>query len=719
MNIWLLTSEFPPDFGGGISTYCLETVQMFSLSGHNVTVITQDYQVDQLTKEKKDGCMLVRFNPSKYFTSSFLGYEANLAYAFSQVVKELIDIDEPPDVIESQEYMGIAYYLLQYKCLQYPIFKDLKIVVTLHAPSFLYWEYNKVPLYQLPYFWVGEMERFCIRSADMVISPSKYLVKELESRVKTDDITIHILKNPLKISEHYSELKYTKNKILFFGKLIPQKGCLELLTYFKKLWAEGFENSLTMIGGGDHLYHPEGIDMIDFIKKTYQKEIEKGLLVLLGSIPPKKLKQYISDAHIIIIPSIVDNLPYTVPEVMSLGKIVLASVQGGQSEIIENGIDGFLFDHTDPYSFKNKLEYILSLPEESLRNISLNAYNKVQTEFAYPNIYNKKHKLFENLIAKKNTKKEFPLIRPQPCKKHFINDTNDTIGLLSVIVPYFNMGKYVEETILSIINSSYKKTEIILVNDGSTGEENLSILNKLVDKYKIKVINKSNEGLALARNTGAKIAMGQYLAFLDPDDTVEPEYYEKAISVLKAYENIYFAGCWAKYFGEANGYWPTFNPEPPYLLVHNMINSSALVYKKQAFLSFGLNDAQMIYGMEDYESVISLIENGYQGVALPEPLWNYRVRKDSMARGFTNTKQVYLYRLIAEKHANFYSKFGADITNILNANGPGFKYDNPTFFHNVPGISITSNKFKQKIITIAKSNPLLRKIAIKIKKRLK
>ncbi len=716
MKIWLLTSEFPPDFGGGISTYCLETAQMFSSFGHTVTVITQDFQTNEIASTTKDEYTVVRFNPTKYYTSSFLGYEANLSYAFAQVVKELVVKEGAPDIIESQEYMGIAYYLLQYKWLQYPIFKDLKVVITLHATSFLYLEYNKVPYYQLPYFWIGEMERACIRSADLIISPSKYLVNELNGRVKTDDLDIHILKNPYKTGEQYTEKEVVKNKILFFGKLTPQKGCLELIHYFKQLWKEGFEFPLTMIGGGNHLYHPEGIDMIDYIKKICDKEIKDGKLILLGAIPPKQLDQYITDAHIIIIPSIVDNLPYTVPEVMSRGKVVLASIQGGQSEIIENGVDGFLFDHTDQSSFNNQLKHILSLSDESIKEIGRTAFNKIHATFNYTNIYKQKINLLIDLVSKKIIQSQFPLIRPQTILSQPLTEATDKEGLLSVVVPYYNMGAYVEESIQSIIASTYKKIEIIIVNDGSKAPENIDILKKLTSTYNVQIVNKENEGLSLARNTGAKAAKGQYLAFLDPDDTIEPGYYEKAIEVLKQYSNVHFVGCWAKYFDGATGYWPAFNPEPPYLLVHNMINSSALVYKKDAFIEGGLNDKQMVFGMEDYESVISMVENGLQGVVLPEPLWNYRVRKDSMARAFTKNKQVYLYRLIAEKHKAFYSIFASDVTNLLNANGPGFNYDNPTFSHTLPGYGFINNKIMFKVVSIIKSNRILRKVAIKIKK---
>ena len=145
MTFWLLTSEFPPIHGGGISTYCMESANMLVSNGYGVTIITQDFSVSRLTEIKENGYTIVKFNPNNCYTSTFLGYEAHLSYAFAETVKELIIKNGAPDIIESQEYMGIAYYLLNYKWLQYPVFKNLKIVITLHAPSFLYLEYNQLP----------------------------------------------------------------------------------------------------------------------------------------------------------------------------------------------------------------------------------------------------------------------------------------------------------------------------------------------------------------------------------------------------------------------------------------------------------------------------------------------------------------------------------------------------------------------------------------------
>lgn len=712
MKIWLLTSEFPPLYGGGISTYCVESAKMFSKFGHEVTIITPDWNVKKLTIEERSSYKIARFNPDIYYTASFLGHETHLSFCFAEAVKDSIQQFGYPDVIESQEYLGIAYYILQYKWLQYPIFKDLKILITLHAPSFLYLEYNKVSYYQHPYFWIGEMERYSIRAADLVISPSNYLVNELKKRMKLDDIKIHLLKNPYDLKHKFIENKITKNKCMFFGKLTPQKGCLELIEYCKELWNEGFEYSLYMIGGGEHLYHPEGIDMIDFINNRYKNEIKTDKLKLLGSVEPTKIINYLKDAHIVIVPSIVDNLPYTVLEAMGEGKVVLASIQGGQSEIITNSKNGFLFNHGNSDSFKNQLNLILSLSDNELKMISYAAFSEIKHTYSYESIYAEKINLLNNLISINSSTSVFPFIRPISVVDKITHSGER--NLLSIIIPYYNMGSYIKETLISIKKSSYKKIEVIIVNDGSTEKDSIEILPLLEKEYSLTIINKKNQGLALARNTGALYANGEYIAILDPDDTIEDTYYEKAINILSKYDNIYFIGCWAKYFGDASGYWPAFNPEPPYLLVHNMVNSSALIFKRPAFLNAGQNDPKMIYGMEDYDSVINLVKNGYQGVILPEPLWNYRIRKNSMARSFTKEKQIYLYSLIAHKHRDFYAIFASQITNLLNANGPGINYDNPTQNYNLLHNKWINLKLKQFIIKKLKANKRIRKVSIQL-----
>lgn len=98
--------------------------------------------------------------------------------------------------------------------------------------------------------------------------------------------------------------------------------------------------------------------------------------------------------------------------------------------------------------------------------------------------------------------------------------------LISIIVPIYNVEKYLEKSIISIINQTYKNLQIILVDDGST-DSSLDICKKYkaIDS-RITVIHKQNEGLVRARKTGIMAAKGKFVGYVDGDDWIEPDMYE-------------------------------------------------------------------------------------------------------------------------------------------------------------------------------------------------
>lgn len=88
----------------------------------------------------------------------------------------------------------------------------------------------------------------------------------------------------------------------------------------------------------------------------------------------------------------------------------------------------------------------------------------------------------------------------------------------SIVIPVYNVEDYIKECLDSIMNQTFKDYEVIVVNDG-TKDNSMDI----VKKYKVKTINQENGGLSAARNNGAKHAKGEYLLFIDSDDTIEPD----------------------------------------------------------------------------------------------------------------------------------------------------------------------------------------------------
>lgn len=99
---------------------------------------------------------------------------------------------------------------------------------------------------------------------------------------------------------------------------------------------------------------------------------------------------------------------------------------------------------------------------------------------------------------------------------------------ISVIVPVYNVGKYIANCLNSLVNQTKKEIEIIAINDGST-DNSLNILNQYAKKYPnlIKVISQANKGMSVARNVGIQNATGKYIAFVDSDDEIELDLLER------------------------------------------------------------------------------------------------------------------------------------------------------------------------------------------------
>lgn len=112
---------------------------------------------------------------------------------------------------------------------------------------------------------------------------------------------------------------------------------------------------------------------------------------------------------------------------------------------------------------------------------------------------------------------------------------------VSIIIPIYNVEKYLARCLNSVINQTYKDLEIILINDGSK-DKSLDICYFYAKKdSRIIIIDKINEGVSIARNTGIERATGKYIAFVDPDDWIEPNMYENLVNTIEKFKcNIAF-----------------------------------------------------------------------------------------------------------------------------------------------------------------------------------
>jgi glycosyltransferase involved in cell wall biosynthesis len=223
---------------------------------------------------------------------------------------------------------------------------------------------------------------------------------------------------------------------------------------------------------------------------------------------------------------------------------------------------------------------------------------------------------------------------------------------VSVIIPCYNLGMYVDEAVKSVLNQTYTGFEIIIVNDGSDSKET----NAFLDTYsrpKTRIFQTSNRGLAEARNFGITMAVGKYILPLDSDDKIAPTYLEKSIAILDKNPNIGIVYAITETFGEKDGiFWL-----PKYSLgkmrIRNVIDACAL-FRKEDWSNVGGYRKSMKYGWEDWDFWLSIIELGRTVYQIPEVLFYYRIRKGSMTSKMSKEKRIDMHLEIIRNHPSLY-----------------------------------------------------------------
>ena len=231
---------------------------------------------------------------------------------------------------------------------------------------------------------------------------------------------------------------------------------------------------------------------------------------------------------------------------------------------------------------------------------------------------------------------------------------NNEVALVSVIIPCYNQGEFLEECLTSVISSSYKQIEVIVINDGST-DNSIEIISSLNAKYKFTLIDQINAGPSVARNNGILASKGKYILPLDADDKIGETYIENAVNQLASNNKTGIVYCKAHFFGEKQGEWklPQYSFEQ--ILTQNLIFNCALFRREDYNKTNGYNP-NMKEGWEDWDFWLTLIELGLEVERLDETGFYYRIRNNSRERSLDKGKVTRLRKQIYQNHINLYLK---------------------------------------------------------------
>lgn len=226
---------------------------------------------------------------------------------------------------------------------------------------------------------------------------------------------------------------------------------------------------------------------------------------------------------------------------------------------------------------------------------------------------------------------------------------------VSVIVPCYNLGEFVDECIESVVTQDVPDSEIIVVDDGSNDPITLGALNRLPLKYRnLRVIRTEYRNVSLARNTGFADSSGRFILFLDADDMIGDKFLTATISALEARPDCGVAYTDIKLFGLSNGIWKT-GPFlfPREIYFGNCIQYCSLIRRSVVETHGGFNPN--VPSAEDWDFWITLHCAGVRFLKVPGVYVGYRKRENSLLAQ-NRPRRPYLINQVILNHKELYSR---------------------------------------------------------------
>ena len=236
----------------------------------------------------------------------------------------------------------------------------------------------------------------------------------------------------------------------------------------------------------------------------------------------------------------------------------------------------------------------------------------------------------------------------------------DQRPVVSIIIPIYNVENYIGKCIDSVINQTWKKIEIICVNDG-TLDNSMEVVQQKADKdSRIRIINIENSGLSVARNVGMEKATGKYIAFLDSDDYLALDTIEKLVECSeKNNVDILFFGAetvfenkeiekqqseYAKYYSRNAEYHQVYTGEELFVKMMDSYDfkpSACLMLIKKKFIDEVYVKFYPGILHEDNLFTVQLLKPAKRVMVLDKPFYKRLVRVGSITSGEKSVKHAY------------------------------------------------------------------------------
>ena len=226
--------------------------------------------------------------------------------------------------------------------------------------------------------------------------------------------------------------------------------------------------------------------------------------------------------------------------------------------------------------------------------------------------------------------------------------------LVSVVIPCYNYGEYLEDALRSVLDQTFSNFEVIILDDGSTDRFTVEKLDEIEKRAlpRVRIIRQENAGVSAARNRAISEARGKYICCLDADDKIAPTYLEKCLLVLES-RNLDVCYSHVQLFGDEHWVWETGEFDAAGLVKGNCV-STAAVFRKSVWEKAGGYRRNMDHGWEDWDFWISVAEAGGRGTVIPEPLFLYRRHGETRDVAAAKRHAARLRKKIRDNHRDLF-----------------------------------------------------------------
>lgn len=639
MNIVYVSREFGPITGGGIGTYIFHVTTAMAARGHRVWLLT-NCGTEATRHHFPPGVTVLPPEPVEPArTSCYSTVSQEYADRVLRTLRALVK-REVIDLIEFPEYGAEGFSAIRAKRLLNE-FADQRLVVKLHTPRSLLREINEDKQLHLSDELDMYMEDYAVRHADLVTSPSRDLARYFSERL---GIPMPVAcPYPLDLPRLTHPRRFDapmRRRVRFTGSVQVRKG------------VDVFIDAAVAVLRQDPTFEFEIVGAVrnaTCFGKSYQDVLQTRIppefrdrIRFRGALPYAEMPALLLDSCFCVFPSRWENWPNVCLEAMAMGCIPIGSRRGGMAEMITEGADGFLTDPDQPDQIARILLAHVD-DVDGLHRLSAAAHRKAHA-LCDPD------RIVARILANYET--------PRPPRAW--QTPGDPPPLVSIVIPFYNQGSYLPETIASARASTYPRIEIVVVNDGCTDPASQAVFDALTGVTKV---SQANAGLSEARNAGVRASRGEFVIMLDSDDLLHVDYARLGVAALLNNPGLGYVSCYARNFGAVNsvcipvGYVPTLMP------FFNTDGKCTNVYRRTVFDHHHYDPLMVSY--EDWDFLVSLNQGGIAGDVIPEEMFDYRRHLDSMVFTTANAYRTELIQYMMCKHRPGWSGNAADAAIVL------------------------------------------------------